>query len=253
VTPYELFASYYDGLMRDIDYQGRAVFFSQLFERFHTQPQIVLDLACGTGSLSVELSKLGYDVIGVDRSPAMLSAASAKAGSTNGSVLFLCQEMGALDLYGTIDAAVCHLDGINHLLSKAAVCAAFEKVSLFLNEGGLFVFDLNSPRKLAQELGNNTYVYDDENVYCVWQNSYSSSTRVCRFDLTFFERRGAVYSRRDERFAEKAYTTQQIKSWLALSGLTLAGVFDGFSFDEANENSSRILFVAMKGKSGWEN
>jgi ubiquinone/menaquinone biosynthesis C-methylase UbiE len=247
LTPYELFARYYDGLLCDIDYEKRAEYFSQLFMRHGVRPQIVLDLACGTGSLSIALANAGYDVIGIDRSPEMLSAAVQKAGSTNKNILLLCQDMCELDLYGTVDAAICHLDGINHLTSPQAVCKTFEKVSLFLNDGGLFVFDLNSPYKIAYELGNHTFVYDYDDIYCVWQNSYSPSSHLCSFDLTFFERSGEAYRRYDEHFAERAYTTRQIKSWLAKAGLTLCAEYDDFSFDAPYAESKRIIYVAAKG------
>lgn len=247
MIPYDLFSRFYDRLMADIDYKARADYFTQIFSRYARKPKIVLDLACGTGSLSTALADAGYDVIGVDRSPGMLSAAAQKAGSTNGSVLFLCQDMCALDLYGTIDGAICHLDGINHLMSQKTVCKAFEQVSLFLNDGGLFLFDLNSPDKIAHELGNNTYIYDYDDIYCVWQNSYSTRGRSCKFDLTFFERDGDTYRRYDEHFGEKAYTTTQISKWLTNAGMRLDAVYNDYTFEAPDEKSKRLIYVAVKG------
>jgi hypothetical protein len=126
------------------------------------------------------------------------------------------------------------------------VISAFKKVSLFLNDGGLFIFDLNTPYKIEKILGNNTFVYDYGNIYCVWQNRYTPKSRACRFDLTFFEKLGAAYMRSDEHFAEKAYTTRQITAWLSTAQLSLEAEYDDFSFDAPQQESSRIIYVARK-------
>ena len=247
MIPYERFAQFYDELTSDIDYEQRAEYFEQLFDRHRLRPKIVLDLACGTGSLSVELARRGYEVIGVDRSPEMLAVASGKAGNIQADVLFICQGMSELDLYGTVDAAICHLDGINHLSSADEVLSVFKKVSLFLNDGGLFIFDLNTPYKIENILGNNTFVYDYEGVYCVWQNSYRPKSGICRFDLTFFEPTGDHYRRYDEHFAEKAYDPAGVKGLLREAGLSVIAEYDDFTCKPVNEKSGRIVYVARKG------
>ena len=245
MKPYGVFAKYYDSLMSDVDYTSRAEYIIKIFDRHCIPTKSVLDLACGTGSISFELVKAGYDVIGVDGSAQMLSQAYSKIKS-EGNPIFICQDMQSLDLFGTIGAAVCSLDGINHLTSAAAVKKTFERVSLFLEKGGIFVFDLNSPKKIEEVLGNNAYVYDKGDIYCVWQNSFNKKSRICRFDLTFFELSGGRYIRSDESFAERAYSTEQIKNLLDGAGLKLEAVYDDMTFDEPHENSQRIIYAVRK-------
>ena len=245
MKPYSAFAEYYDELMRDVDYAGRARYIAQIFGRHGLRPGLILDAACGTGSLTLELAREA-EVIGVDISPQMLSKASEKAGATNGRVLFICQDICALDLYGTVDAAVCSLDGINHLTRPGSVQQAFHRISLFLNPGGLFVFDLNSPYKIEQKFADNVFVYDTERVCCVWQNHYHPASRLCRFDLTFFSRAGDVYRRYDEEFAERAYTTRQIRNFLRRAGLKLEAFYEDPTFRAPDEKTERILYVARK-------
>lgn len=128
--PYHAFAAYYDRLMEQVDYRRRAQYFDSVIRQHLSvaEKPILLDLACGTGSLSVELSRLGYDVIGVDGSADMLSEAASKGA---GEILWLCQDFSSLDLYGTVDAAVCALDSLNHITDETALEAAIGRVALF--------------------------------------------------------------------------------------------------------------------------
>ncbi len=242
---YGVFAKYYDILMSDVDYKSRALYIKEIFHRHTIASNSVLDLACGTGKISFELAKAGFEVIGVDGSPEMLSQAMSKSDNSDNPV-FICQDMRFLDLYGTVGAAVCTLDCINHLTSPAFVKQAFERVSLFLESGGIFVFDLNSPYKIAEILGSNSYVYDYGKIFCVWQNSYNENSRLCHFDLTFFEQDGNRYIRSDENFSERAYTTAQMEKYLKSAGLELAAVYDDMTFDAPHEKSERIIYVARK-------
>ena len=246
MTPYSVFAAYYDELMADVDYAGQAAYLRQAFRRHGLRPHLVLDLACGTGSLSMELVRAGMEVIGVDRSSQMLSQAVRKAGSTNGPAFFVCQDMRKLDLYGTVEAAVCTLDGVNHVTSPADVRRVFAGVSRFLNPGGLFVFDLNTPYKITRVLGDNVFLYDTDRVYCVWQNGLNPRTGLCRFDLTFFERKGDVYRRSDEQFAERAYSTRSIRRMLGQAGRVLEAVYAYPTFDAPAATAERAVYVARK-------
>lgn len=246
MKPYGVFAKFYDILMSDVDYAARALYIGEVFRRHGIASDSVLDLACGTGKISFELAKAGFEVIGVDGSAEMLSQAMAKSNGEADNPVFICQDMRSLDLYGTVGAAVCTLDGINHLTSAASVKKAFERVSLFLESGGLFVFDLNSPYKIAEILGENAYVYDYEKIYCVWQNSYNLENKICRFDLTFFEQSGDRYIRSDETFSERAYTMVQVEKYLKVAGLELAAVYDDMTFEPPHEKSERIIYVARK-------
>ena len=153
---YDVFARYYDALTANVDYKGRAAYLKKLLEHLHHEPGIVLDLACGTGSLTLELYKLGMDVYGVDGSIAMLSEAKDKAYDMEADVMFLCQKMQTLDLFGTVNTVFCSLDSINHLSGEAQVQAAFDRVAFFMDNDSWFIFDVNTLYKHEKVLGNNT-------------------------------------------------------------------------------------------------
>lgn len=247
---YGAFANYYDALTGNISYPSRAARFHALMERYGggLENGILLDLACGTGSLSMELAALGYDVIGVDGSPEMLSAAMQKLeeGATN--PLFLCQEMSRLDLFGTIGYAICALDSLNHLRGEKALGKVFSRVSLFLEEGGLFLFDVNTPYKHREVLGENVFIYETEEVYCVWQNHYHPTEERVEISLDFFvpgEENG-LYRRERETFSEWAYPEETLERLLAAAGLTVLARFEEDSDAPPKASSQRILYVARK-------
>jgi len=176
----------------------------------------------------------------------MLSKAQQKAAAEGVSILFLKQKMQRLDLYGTVDAAVCTLDSINHLLQPADVMETFRRVSLFLNPGGIFLFDVNTIRKHRKTLGNHTFVYETPQVFCCWQNEWFPESDIVRLTLDFFERDGACYRRHHEAFEERAYETAQLEEWLVRAGLEPVAQFSGYSLKPAAAEDDRILFAARK-------
>ena len=245
---YGVFSEFYDALTANVSYDTVSQVLSSLLTRYGKSRGLLLDLACGTGSVSVRLAKKGYEVIGVDLSPEMLSEAQNKAYSAGQNILFLCQDMTALDLYGTVDAAVCTLDGLCHLPNEESVFAALQKVSLFMNPGGVFLFDVNSVYKHRAVLGNNTFVYDTDDVYCVWQNTLLSDGVTVQMDLDFFEpvSDAGDYVRQSERFTERAYPRETLEAMLKKAGFTVLDVFDGYSGKPAHDTSERLLFAVRK-------
>ena len=245
---YGVFSEFYDALTANVSYDTVAQVLSSLLTRYGKGRGLLLDLACGTGSVSVRLAEKGYEVIGVDLSPEMLSEAQNKAYSAGQNILFLCQDMTALDLYGTVDAAVCTLDGLCHLPDEESVQAALRKVSLFMNPGGVFLFDVNSVYKHRAVLGNNTFVYDTDDVYCVWQNTLLSDGVTVQMDLDFFEPVSDTgdYVRQSERFTERAYPKETLEAMLKKAGFTVLDVFDGYSEKHAHDTSERLLFAVRK-------
>ena len=245
---YGVFSEFYDALTANVSYDTVSQVLSSLLTRYGKSRGLLLDLACGTGSVSVRLAKKGYEVIGVDLSPEMLSEAQNKAYSAGQNILFLCQDMTALDLYGTVDAAVCTLDGLCHLPDEESVFAALQKVSLFMNPGGVFLFDVNSVYKHRAVLGNNTFVYDTDDVYCVWQNTLLSDGVTVQMDLDFFEPVSDTgdYVRQSERFTERAYPKETLEAMLKKAGFTVLDVFDGYSGKPAHDTSERLLFAVRK-------
>lgn len=249
MNSYRDFASVYDRLMSNANYEMRATCFDRLIQTFSGKKGILLDLACGTGSMSLEFSRLGYDVIGVDSSEEMLSQAlEKKLDAGDDSVIFLCQLMQELDLYGTIDCTVSALDSLNHLTEADDLQETLCRVSLFTNPGGLFLFDVNTPYKHRKTLKNNTFIYDEPGVFCVWQNTQDGSDPdLIQMDLDlFFEQEDGTYTRGEESFCERAYSNEVLQAMLKEAGFETLSVFDEDGVNPPYEHSERVIYVAKK-------
>jgi SAM-dependent methyltransferase len=243
---YSDMAKFYDALTDDVTYEKWADYAERLFEKYGVKPELVLDLACGTGSLSRILAQRGYDVIGVDASPEMLSAAAGKTAGLEKPPLLICQRMEDLDLYGTVDCALCSLDSVNYLKNSRALGAAFKRVGLFLRPGGLFIFDVNTERKF-REMHLQTYVREKEELFCVWQAMYSEKLKKADFCLNFFEKaEDGRYNRYTEYHTERAYSTQELGAALAAGGMETLGIFGDLKLRKANENDLRVFIAARK-------
>lgn len=243
---YENFAAYYDLLTENVEYEKRAEYVCGLLSELGVPDGLLLDLACGTGRLSVLLAKRGYEVIGVDQSADMLCEARENAAGSGAELLLLCQRMEELDLYGTIRSCVCTLDSINHLLSPDAVRNTFQKVSLFLEPGGVFLFDVNTPYKHEAVLGDETFVYDLDEVFAVWRNQYYPETREVGITLDFFEADEECYYRSSEEFRERAYTDEELTAWLLESGFEVLHRFEELSHEPPKADTQRIVYAARK-------
>lgn len=245
MSGYGVFADFYDSLTLNVDYRGRAEYILKILKELGHSPALTLDLACGTGSLTAELAERGFDIYGVDGSPEMLSRALEKARSRGLDILFLCQEMQNIDLYGTVDACLCTLDSINHMTDFAQIQRTFDRVSLFMNPGGYFIFDVNTIYKHQKILGNNTFVYDTEKVYCVWQNSLKENN-IVDIDLDFFYPRGGVYYRGEEHFSERAYSDAELTKALEKSGFKVAARYGDMTLEAPKKDEQRVVYAAVK-------
>ncbi len=247
---YGIFSSVYDILTENVPYEKITDKVCSLLHKNGVDGGLLLDLGCGTGTLSFLLEKQGYDVIGVDASEDMLMVANEKKYEENSSAMFLCQKGEELDLYGTIDCAVSSLDTINHIDSLNKVEKTFSLISLFMNMGGIFIFDMNTPYKHEKILGNNTFVYDMDDVYCVWQNAFNQDTQTTSIDLDFFIKNedDEYYERYSENFYEYAYKPEDILFMLEKCGFEILNTFDDYSDNSVNEETQRIVVVARKNK-----
>ena len=243
---YSVFSRYYDALTQNVAYAARCNALCTLLARYGCKPQLVVDLACGTGSLTLELARRGFDPIGVDASSAMLAEAQQKAAQAGRQILFLCQKMQQLDLYGTVDAVFCTLDSINHMTRLADVQETMRRVSLFLNPGGLFIFDVNTLYKHRVVLANRTFVYETDEVFCVWQNALRADGVTVEMQLDFFERHGAAYARSSEHFCERAYADEELCAALQAAGLTLLARCAENTLAAPGPNTERVIYVAQK-------
>ena len=254
---YGAISTIYDNINAHIDYSAWADFFEECFDKYlNDRPELVLDLACGTGSMTFELAKRGYDMIGVDGSEDMLNVAFDRKYDLDlpHSVLFLLQDMREFELYGTVGAITCCLDSVNYLVGEGELDKCFSLVHNYLDPDGLFLFDINTPHKFKNVYGSNTYVYEEEdcgnNAFCVWQNYYDEESRLCDFSLTVFEREEGSkgYSRRDEIQVERCYSREEIENALKSNGFELIGMYSDFNFTPANDTDERWYIVARAKK-----
>jgi len=240
-------APFYDKFNKDIDYSAWADFIERLIAENYTEgkPELVLDLACGTGSMTLELASRGYDMTGVDYSPEMLDEARTRAEKRGLDVLWLCQDMREFELYGTVDVTVCCLDSINHLTSSRDLGKCLSLVHNYLIPNGLFIFDINGRYKFENVYSDLTYACEDEGAVCIWQNYYNENNGMCDFYITLFsECEDGRYERSDEVQREKMYTLRMIRSALAKNSFEFIGAYSDFDKTPATDDSERIYIVA---------
>lgn len=243
---YDEFANIYDRL-QNIDYASFVDYYQKIFESFSLKPELVLDLACGTGNVTIPLAERGYDMIGVDMSGEMLNIAADKARAKNLDILFLNQDMTEFELYGTVDAIVCSLDGVNYLTEDGQLEQLFALVKNYLNPNGIFIFDINSKYKLSKVLSETISVYDEDGVYCVWDSCYDDDDKICSFNLEFFiETENGLYKRRNEYQEERAYTIDEIQVCAEKVGLKFGRAYADRTFDEPKEDTERIFIILKK-------
>ena len=240
-------AGCYDELTYDVDYPRWADDIEKHFARRHIPGRTVLDLACGTGSLTRELALRGYEMIGVDQSPEMLAQAAEKnRGVSPIEPIFLCQSMEKLDLYGTIDACVCCLDSVNYVTDPKKLERAFGRVRLFLMPGGLFLFDVNTPEKL-EGLNGQVFLDETEDAYCVWRAEWSKRSRTCTYFMDLFRlEENGLWRREEELHRERAYPVDQLTAMLERAGFSDTPPYAAFQFRPPAPGAQRIFFTARK-------
>lgn len=243
---YSSFASVYDDLTVNVDYKRRAEYIADILREQGIADGLLLDLACGTGSLSVEFSKMGYEVIATDASPDMLMEARDKAYDEELNIMFLCQRMEETDLYGTVRAIVCALDSINHLPDIEALNKTFTVLKNFIDDGGIMVFDVNTLYKHREVLGNNTFIYDEEKVFCAWQNRLLKDNRTVNINLDFFRKNGSVYERYNENFNEIAFTDDEIVNAVEGGGFKVIARYDDLTGEAPTDKSERVYYVVRR-------
>lgn len=244
-SDYALLSEYYDRFTDDVPYERWADFFERIFQQRGQKPQIVLDLACGTGSLTRILARRGYEMIGVDQSEDMLMAAmdSCAEEPLEKRPVFLHQPMQELDLYGTIDACVCCLDSINYVTDIEVLREAFRRVQLFLMPGAPFIFDINTREKL-ERIDGQSFVREDEDIFCVWQ-THIDVDDLCRYDFDFFElNEDGAWNRYQEHHAERIYSAETLIQLLRETGFEHIEVRGELSDDPPKAGEERIFLIA---------
>ena len=239
---YTDFAYIYDKLI-DQDYEKWADYIEEIFKKHKVNPKLVLDLGCGTGSITNILAKRGYDMIGVDLSPDMLNVARDKAAEENLDVLYLCQDIREFELYGTVDAIICTLDVLNYITDAKDLEQVFALVKNYLNPDGIFIFDINTEHKLKNILGNNTFINDENGIFYTWENEFKEN--ISEQFLTFFvETTDGLYERFEENHIQRAYTTEEIRKILTDNGLSTEAEYKLFTFDTPDRNCEKTVIVS---------
>ncbi|MCI9444986.1 MAG: class I SAM-dependent methyltransferase [Oscillospiraceae bacterium] len=249
MSAYGALAKVYDQLTEDVGYERRADYIEKLFKRSRLPVHTVLDLACGTGEMTAILTRRGYELVAADASPEMLAQAREKAADLEGEPpVFLNQSMTGLDLYGTVDAAICCLDSLNYLTSPKDVQKCFQRLHLFIAPGGLLVFDVNTPEKLAA-MDGQVFLDETEDVYCVWRTEFERRSKICSYWMDIFTRReDGGWDRAGEEHRQRAYEVDELKAWLLDAGFTRIRTFGDCRMSAPREGAQRIYFSAIRGK-----
>ena len=248
MSSYDFLAGCYDALTYDVDYAAWADYIERHFKKRPLPGNTVLDLACGTGSLTWELARRGYELIGVDQSPEMLAQAAEKnRGVSPMQPMFLCQSMEKLDLYGTIDACVCCLDSVNYVTDPKKLARAFQRVCLFLMPGGMFLFDINTCEKL-EGLDGQVFLDERADVYCVWRAEFSRRSCICSYFMDIFQLDGetGLWSRGEEIHRERAYTIEELTSLLEGAGFVDIRTWGELKMRSPKPEEQRVFFTARK-------
>lgn len=235
IDGYAALAPVYDKLNADVDYDTWADYIVRRFEtefRGADKPSLLLELGCGTGSMTRALCKRGFDMIALDISEEMLSVAEARLRADGfANVLLLHESMTDFELYGTVDGVICCLDGINHLTERDALADCFCNVARYLNPGGLFLFDVNTPAKFRSLYADNDYILENDGCMLCWSNRLSKKGDVCDFHLTVFEElESGLYKRTDGVTRERCYGIRALRNHAKAAGLTWVachGALDG--------------------------
>lgn len=241
---YTVLARCYDRLTADVDYEKWADYLERHFQRWKRPVRAVVELGCGTGSLTQLLARRGYQMTGVDLSPDMLAVADQKCEGLG--VLFLCQDMSRLTLLERADAVVSCLDSVNYVTRPAALKRTFQRVYQALAPGGLFLFDVKTPLALEGADGQ-TYLDEDDDLFCVWRGEYSPRRRVCGYGLDLFVREeDGSWSRGGEYHEEYAYALEELEGFLGEAGFRHIKVYGDKTMRPPREGAQRVFFAAGK-------
>ena len=244
---YHTLAVSYDRLTNDVDYKATVDFYEKILEREGLQPRTAVDLACGTGSVGLILAQRGLEVTGVDMSEDMLCVAAQKAQEASVPCRFVHQKLQELKLPRAVDLAVCALDSLDYILDPGDCREAIRRVYKYLNPGGCFIFDVNTPRKL-RAMDGQVFLDEDDDIYCVWRGEFSEEENICTYGMDLFQRSGNLWHRSWEEHREYAYTQEQLKEFLKAAGFTGIEVYADRRFCAPGPEEQRIYIKARKGR-----
>lgn len=244
---YETLAYSYDRLTNDVDYSAVVDFYFEILRNESLNPRTAVDLACGTGSVTVLLAERGLQVTAVDMSEEMLCVAAQKAQNLEIPPQFVCQKLQELRLPRGVDLAVCALDSLDYITDPDQCLEAIKRVYKVLNPGGCFIFDVNTPEKL-KAMDGQVFMDEDDDVYCVWRGAFDEDTNICSYGMDLFQRQGANWYRSFEEHQEYAYSAETLVGYLREAGFTNIAVYADRKLEAPASGEQRIYLKARKGK-----
>ena len=244
---YTGFAAVYDIFMDNVPYEEWGEYIHSLLKDRGIEDGILLDLGCGTGTMTEKLADYGYDMIGVDNSEDMLELAMEKRMESGKDILYLLQDMREFELYGTMRAAVSVCDSMNYILEEEDLLEVFCLANNYLDPGGIFVFDMNTPYKYREVIGNTTIAENREEGSFIWENCFDEESQVNEYALTLFiKEEDDLYRKHEEFHYQKAYEPERVKELLEEAGLKVEAIYDAFTREPVREDSERIYFIARE-------
>lgn len=241
---YTVLAEFYDQLTTDVPYRQWADYIQRQFDRNHLNINTVVELGCGTGTLAAILASRGYQMTAVDLSPDMLSVAAEKCEGLD--VRLVCQDMSHLALPQPADAVICCLDSLNYVIRPQSAQRTFRRVFQALKPGGLFLFDVKTPLALERADGQ-TYIDENDQVYCVWRGEYNQRRRICGYGIDLFALQADGSWLRDGEYHEEyAYTMEELTDWLSQSGFSSIKQFGNLRLSAPKAEEERIFFTARR-------
>ena len=244
---YTDFAEVYDTFMDETPYEEWCEFLVQKMEEYKVPKGLVLDLGCGTGTLTEMLSEKGYDMIGVDNSEQMLAIAMEKRELSGKNILYLLQDMREFELYGTVGAIISVCDSLNYLLEEEELVQTFRLVNNYLDPKGIFIFDFNTVYKYKEVIGDATIAENREDCSFIWENYYHEEAEINEYDLTIFvEEEDGRFRKFEENHYQRGYCLEQMKQALEQAGMEFVKAIDADNHGEVTEVSERIYCFARE-------
>ncbi|MDD7333383.1 MAG: class I SAM-dependent methyltransferase [Lachnospiraceae bacterium] len=243
---YTSFAQVYDLFMDNVPYEEWGAFLQEQLAAHGIEDGVVLELGCGTGRMTRIMAAYGYDMIGVDNAIDMLSLAMAEEEADSG-ILYLLQDMQELSLNGTVRAIYSACDCMNYILEEEGLLQVFCHVREFLDENGIFLFDMNTPYKYRELLAENTFAENRSEGSFIWENYFDDNEKINEYDLTLFIRNeDGLFEKYEETHYQRSYEMEQVRSLLEKAGLTVLGIYDAYTDSPLMEESERAMFIAKK-------
>ena len=243
---YTSFASLYDLFMDNVPYEEWADYVNSLLKKHKIEKGLLLELGCGTGSMTRLMVEKGYDMIGIDNSEEMLTI--ARENNTEGSdILYLCQDMREFELYGTVAAVISVCDSMNYILSEEDLLKVFRLANNYLDPGGLFIFDLDTQYAYEEVLGDNTIAENREEGSFIWENTYYEDEMINEINLTLFFPEGEdLYRKQEETHYRRAYSVERIQELIEESGMELVAIYDALTQRKPKKDSERVYIIARE-------